>query len=846
MKRIKGIAAVLLVAALMLPMCAQAATWITVSSWAYNDVSNFNKEGLLPESFEDVTDYTQDITRLQFAELACSVMKQTKNFDDRYNSDFGYQDTDNEAAIILAYHGIMQGEATGETRVISRHNRWIDGEYSFFYPERLLTREEMAAIVYRIVHGYCPYLLADSEKETLARVSSPKDFDEVSDWAQESVEQTINAGIISGMTDGTFRPKDNLSIEQAMSLLYRLYNALPTAPAADGAGIHSDTEQTVQTYANGIEETKKGNMLYLKDNGNVLMEFETDIYSNIYSATSNGVQYAAAQNLYGATDVYDLKAKKIIFKIPYPTYSLDSDYITVKSENIGPFTFGLYDYSGNEVLAPLYSMGEIDEIKANGMKIPEDKKQAASGWIYYSNWDDGEKLYRIDSNGENKQKLSDHACGGIEYVNGWLFYHTYDDDHNNGWREHPLYCMKADGTHEQQLTENGAILCDRSWQTLLPYEGSSNGFSYYNGSNDMFSDTVYTVHSRRLLHDDEWIYYYEVNDDDYQSLWRVNISGGKIKKEEVSKGMSATNEQYKDGIVYFEGFGNTNGELSWKDSSLYSFDGEKVSKVSGDLNVLSYGFKDDKIQISTADTVDEDGVVQGCVYIADMDGSNIEIDEEIAAMRKKFEEEHDDNGNRIIGTRTYKEIQELKEMSDEKYFLYNIVNWTESGNYDDDTYTYEIKETFMARDADGNERVVCENKNFPEIRIGNVLYFWENAYTAEKQDKHMVAYDLDTGKSRTVADNVRLVDYRQVAGGDDWFTWTDYNFNVRRYDAKTDTVTEISPNNNLHKYGKVHKMLGTNKGMYKVDTDGNYSFVMGETAAGCIYAENGASDAMHF
>ena len=72
MKRI--ITALFTAAILVASVSANAAPWITVSTWAYNSVSNFKNAGLLPDSFDNVDDYTQSITRVQLAELLRSAL----------------------------------------------------------------------------------------------------------------------------------------------------------------------------------------------------------------------------------------------------------------------------------------------------------------------------------------------------------------------------------------------------------------------------------------------------------------------------------------------------------------------------------------------------------------------------------------------------------------------------------------------------------------------------------------------------------------------------------------------------------------------------------------------------
>ena len=349
------------------PKIAEAApdlggnSWITVSSWAYNSVSNFKKAALLPESFAEVTDYTQNITRGQFAELVFSVQDRTENLKETKRSYLEtrriYTDTENEAAGYLGKLGIMEGEVVSTDFV----DGMMHDNYAF-YPERLLTREEMAAVVYRCMSRSCEQLIKEA-KENKKSLKQPTDYKDISKWARDEVLILSDVGVIAGMEDGSFAPKQNLTIEQAIQVLYSYYNLLPTTDEADGANMKSDYEEQVQTYANGLTETKQGDVLYLKDGDNILMSFETDIYSNIYSIDLGGITYAAAVNVFGKTDLYNARTGGLLVKMPRRTYKLTDDYIITKSPEYSAPTFGICTYDGTELFAPEYSLASLTRLR---------------------------------------------------------------------------------------------------------------------------------------------------------------------------------------------------------------------------------------------------------------------------------------------------------------------------------------------------------------------------------------------------------------------------------------------------------------------------------------------------
>lgn len=804
MKRIISIILAAVMIAAAMPQ-ALAKSLVTVSAWAYNDVSNFTSKGLLPDSFENVKDYTQPITRLQFAELVYSAVGSMR--PDGYRTNRYFADTDSVAAAYLAYNLIMVGEGTG----VGLYE--IGGDPSdVFYPDRQLTREEMAAVIYRAVRKFCPDMFeAEDKGELLGKLS---DHEAVSAWALDAVLELMRIGVISGMDDGSFEPKASLTIEQAIAVVYKLHNSLPAALKPDGADIHSSYETEIQTYSNGMVETKKNTVLYLRDGGKILMDFETDVYSNIYCESVNGIIYAAAQNIHGKTEVYNAVTKELIFTIPYPITGIDGEYIHTKSKNTGPMTFGLYDYSGRELLAPKYSLEEIEIIKENGHKVPVDEYQAPSGWIYFADQNDGGRLCRMDSNGENKQRLSDieNVCR-IEYINGRIFFNAYSN------KKEQLYCINTDGTGETRLSEMSAsvnVSFDR-YLRLVPADNSSTGYDMV----DISNNGIYSY--------DEWVYYREYdNDAGISSLWRVNIMDNGIKKEKIfgdDNVFDISDVQVKNGRIYWRVNASENSDTGFK-LSLYCFDGTEPKKLSGDMNVIDYGFYNDRLVMITGGmgNADTEGGADTTAYIADPDGSNLKVFTEIEQAKSRF-----------VGTidNTYgKSTFEFEQYSDDTFTVYMISEWGENVN----------KNTLCAADADGHEIVIAENA-YIVYRIDNTVYY--RMYYSEN-DNSIYSCDLNTGEQKTIADDVLWLSVKSITYGDDWFTYMDYSHNIWRYDAKLGTRSEIFPNSSMRRYGKVQKMLGLNDGMYKVDTDGNYALISTEYAANCLYVENGAKEGVHF
>ncbi len=89
---------------------------------------------------------------------------------------------------------------------------YINGEDEYtFNPEGVITREQMAAIVYRAI---------DNKIASEDSGMSFTDSENISDYAQEAVKMLASMGIINGMGNGSFMPKANVTRAQAAKVLF--------------------------------------------------------------------------------------------------------------------------------------------------------------------------------------------------------------------------------------------------------------------------------------------------------------------------------------------------------------------------------------------------------------------------------------------------------------------------------------------------------------------------------------------------------------------------------------------------------------------------------------------------
>ena len=167
------------------------------SEWARDDIDISIKNGLLPEL--NRIDYNGDITRLEVCELADNMIEKINPVEET-DAENPFSDTKNKSVVSLYNLGIIQGKSESE-----------------FKPYDFITREEFAKILMSVFK----YTVNDKE-ETKSEFDFA-DEDEISGWAKESVKSCADLGLFRGDEKGNFNPKDNISKEECIVTLNRLY-----------------------------------------------------------------------------------------------------------------------------------------------------------------------------------------------------------------------------------------------------------------------------------------------------------------------------------------------------------------------------------------------------------------------------------------------------------------------------------------------------------------------------------------------------------------------------------------------------------------------------------------------
>lgn len=225
----------------------------------------------------------------------------------------------------------------------------------------------------------------------------------------------------------------------------------------------------------------------------------------------------------------------------------------------------------------------------------------ADGWIYYASWNDEGHMYKIDTNGQHRQKIADGDCFSNDwqfaYINGYIYYSKRDAE--NPQNEGILYRIKTDGTDEKQITDKPAYL-----------------ISDYSSLEDGKYDEIYFLERDEAENGNEYkpanFYYYSSS----------NL-GGYLKKINPETGETAqlcdklikNVRIYKDYIYFKYADGAIDTEYTYY---RMDDDGENIINITGDIPVdyLSFDAENDKLKFNRYSSSER--------YIADLDGSNWE------------------------------------------------------------------------------------------------------------------------------------------------------------------------------------------------------------------------------
>ena len=181
----------------MAPVPAPPATADTPSDWAAEDIARAAEFGLVPDSLN--SGYKEPITRAEFCAIAVRVYEISAGR--ALGQRRSFSDTDDVDVEKIGGLGVVAG--VGGNR---------------FAPHDRLTREQAAVILARMAETVGLTLKAESGAAAFA------DEAEISDWARQAAGLVQPAGIMQGVENNRFLPKDSCTREAGVVTMLRLFD----------------------------------------------------------------------------------------------------------------------------------------------------------------------------------------------------------------------------------------------------------------------------------------------------------------------------------------------------------------------------------------------------------------------------------------------------------------------------------------------------------------------------------------------------------------------------------------------------------------------------------------------
>ena len=166
--------------------------------WAHDAIISLAKDGIISGIGDGLFGTDMHITREQFAKLLIDTMKLDLVEDDIEHTDVDKNSWSYPYLVAIYKYGIMSGYSDTELGVKDN-----------------IKRQDLAVLIKEalVVKGI---ELSGAEKAPVS------DSESISEYAKESVNYLYNAGIISGMEDGSFMPQDFVTRAQAAVILSKL------------------------------------------------------------------------------------------------------------------------------------------------------------------------------------------------------------------------------------------------------------------------------------------------------------------------------------------------------------------------------------------------------------------------------------------------------------------------------------------------------------------------------------------------------------------------------------------------------------------------------------------------
>lgn len=270
-----------------------SATSVPGSDWAETYIEKAKKTGLI--NIGGNYNFPGNINRNDFCELIYNYVELLNN-EEKNAAENPFKDTENPHIDYLHLMGIIDGKSETE-----------------FAPNDLLTREEAASIIIRLIRKLHPNTVATEMYFAFG------DSDDISDWATNAIQTICNMGIMKGVGDNKFAPKDNYTTEQAVATLVRVYeNCANIGAESDGT---KDTSNL--SFADKLNERMPQDKNYMFSPFSIKMAL---------AMAANGADGATKDEILKALDIDDLDAYNKNVKQTLERYS-KSDVLKLNVAN---------------------------------------------------------------------------------------------------------------------------------------------------------------------------------------------------------------------------------------------------------------------------------------------------------------------------------------------------------------------------------------------------------------------------------------------------------------------------------------------------------------------------------
>lgn len=176
---------------------SQIVNTVQISSWAKEDYLKLSDQSLL-DGVEG-SNHASQISRKEFASIAFNLYKYKTGYE-MQGIVSPFSDIDQARISHAAKLGLIQGTSEGK-----------------FSPEQKLTRQEAVVVLMNL------YKKLGGDAVTVKGTSSVfADDAGIASWAKQDAYAAYQLGLIQGMGKNQFRPKDNLTKEQAYVMLAKL------------------------------------------------------------------------------------------------------------------------------------------------------------------------------------------------------------------------------------------------------------------------------------------------------------------------------------------------------------------------------------------------------------------------------------------------------------------------------------------------------------------------------------------------------------------------------------------------------------------------------------------------